>query len=164
MKRILTMKLLLIYTIFMGCFGLVLSFVAHATIPENTVTRIIDGDTVEIRGANNKTLTVRLLGIDAPENGQAYGKKSTKALSNLVYKKQVKFKGNQHDKYGRLLSRLYVDELDISEAMISQGAAWVYRRYTRDRVLYKAEATAKQHKNGLWAKNNPVPPWDWRQK
>jgi endonuclease YncB( thermonuclease family) len=158
------MKLLFVYSVVMGCLGIVLSFCAYAQKPENTVTRILDGDTVEIRGANNKTITVRLLGIDAPENGQPYGKNSAKALSNLIYKKQVTLRGKKNDKYGRRLSRLYIGDLDISEAMIAQGAAWVYRKYTRDQLLYRAEAAAKQHKNGLWAKKKPVPPWEWRQK
>ena len=132
--------------------------------PENAVIRIIDGDTVEVMGKGRKPFTVRLQGIDAPEKGQRYAKKSKQALSRLVYKKIVRLEGTKRDRYGRTLARLYVDDMDVSAKMVEQGAAWVYRRYTRDSILYQAEAVAKENKRGLWAFKNPLPPWKWRKR
>lgn len=138
-----------------------------AAAPENTVIRILDGDTVEIMGKGRKPYKVRLSGIDAPEKRQPYGKKSKQALAKLVFKKIVRVDGSKHDRYGRTIARLYVDGQDINAAMIEQGAAWVYRRYARGSAFasfYKAEAIAKAEKRGLWALNNTIPPWEWRNK
>lgn len=156
------MKTILIFVIFLFLLGWAFGVIAAA--PKNSVIRIIDGDTVEIMGARRKPFTVRLVGIDAPENGQRYAKKSKQALSKLIYKKIVRLEGLKRDRYGRTLARLYVDDTDVSVAMVEQGAAWVYRRYTRDATLYKAEAIAKENKSGLWALSNPLPPWEWRKK
>jgi len=156
------MKKIVIIFLLVGFLGL--SFGVHSAAPENSVIRIIDGDTVEIMGEGTKPFKVRLMGIDAPERRQPYGKKSKQVLSDLIYKKIVRLVGSKKDRYGRTLSRLYVGEIDVSAAMVEQGAAWVYRRYTSDPVLYKAEELAKETKRGLWALPDPMPPWKWRKK
>ena len=46
--------------------------------------RVIDGDTMEVIPPNRKSERVRLLGIDAPESNQAYGKNSTNTLRQCV--------------------------------------------------------------------------------
>lgn len=142
---------------------LVFAAVAAPALPENTVIGITDGDTVKIMGADAQPFKVRLKGIDAPERGQPYARKSKKALSDLIYKKQVKIRGNKKDRYGRTLARLYVDDLDVSAEMVRQGAAWVYRKYTKDPILYAAEDEAKAHKRGLWTLPDPLPPWEYRR-
>jgi Micrococcal nuclease (thermonuclease) homologs len=46
------------------------------------VVHVADGDTIEVvkQGDKLKMLKVRLYGVDAPEDGQAYGKKIFKHL------------------------------------------------------------------------------------
>lgn len=53
------------------------------------VIGITDGDTVRVL-VNNETVKIRLEGIDAPESGQSYGKKSKDALAELVSEKIVR--------------------------------------------------------------------------
>ena len=158
------MSKILLFVFILGVLGW--SWGAIAAAPENTVIRIKDGDTVVIMGANRTPYTVRLSGLDAPEKGQPYGKKSKQALSAMIYKKIVRVDGSKQDRYGRTIARLYVDGLDVNAAMIEQGAAWVYRRYARGSsfaVFYQAEARAKKNKVGLWALSSPLPPWEWRK-
>ncbi len=155
--------------LFIVCLALLgWAFGVIAAAPENSVIRIKDGDTVVIMGANRTPYTVRLSGIDAPEKGQPYAKKSKKLLSNLIYKKIVRVVAqNKPDRYGRTIARLYVDSVDINAAMIEHGGAWVYRRYARGSSFasfYKAEAQAKKNKRGLWALPTPLPPWEWRKR
>lgn len=68
------------------------------------VTRIIDGDTVEIRH-DGRLRSVRLIGVDTPEtvhptqNDQPYGKEATAFISNLLIGESVylRFDGNKTD-------------------------------------------------------------------
>ncbi len=159
------MKIVIIFFALLGILGWAFGVIAAA--PENTVIRILDGDTVEIMGKGRKSYKVRLSGLDAPEKKQPYGKKSQQALAKLAFKKIVCVKGVKRDCYGRTIARLYVGNQDINAAMIEQGAAWVYRPYARGSTFtsfYKAETMAKNNKIGLWALNKPIPPWEWRRK
>ena len=63
------------------------------------------------------------------------------------------------DQYGRLVPRVYVDELDLSLALVEQGLAWHFTRYSDDQTLAEAERAARAAGVGLWRAPNPVPPW-----
>jgi len=78
----------------------------HATL-EITCTRILDGDTIEIRGGE----TVRLLGIDTPELGEPYADEAKWALHDWVAHKplRLEFDENDRDIYNRLLAFIYVE-------------------------------------------------------
>jgi len=69
-----------------------LVFSANSYAGQFKVTRVTDGDTVKITG-NGEKITVRLVGIDAPETskkknqpGQPFSKKSTSYINMLVQK------------------------------------------------------------------------------
>jgi endonuclease YncB( thermonuclease family) len=40
----------------------------------------------------------------------------------------------------------------------------VFRRYTHDPALIALESEARAARRGLWAGNEPVPPWTWRDR
>ncbi len=159
------MTKLIMFVVFLGFLGFAWGAIAAA--PENTVIRIKDGDTVVIMGAKRKPYTVRLAGIDAPEDGQAWGRKSKKLLKKLIHKKIVRVVPQKKaDKWGRVVARLYIGNIDVCAYMVENGGAWVYRRYARGSsfaVFYRAEEAAQKNKVGLWAAKNPVPPWKWRK-
>ena len=58
---------------------------------------------------------------------------------------------------------------DVNLALVSSGHAWWHRQFTRnqplqDRMPYgHAQFNAKQTLIGLWADDNPIPPWAWRK-
>ena len=64
------------------------------------VVGVSDGDTVRIL-VNEKPVTVRLQGIDAPELGQSFGSRSKEALSKLVAGKTVSVRKSGEDQYKR---------------------------------------------------------------
>ena len=141
------------------------------------VIKVTDGDTITIR-SNGEEIRVRLSGIDAPESDQPFGRESTKKLSSLVKRKEVKVETNKTDRYGRVLGKVWVQPsdcsncgktLDANHAQILAGMAWWYRQYANeqspeDRGRYEsAEEEARKGGWGLWAETNPVAPWDWRR-
>ncbi len=67
------------------------------------------------------------------------------------------------DRYGRIVGRVYVGDIDVNRELVAEGFAWVYRKYSNDAELLRLEAEAKQKGLGLWAKPNPIPPWEWRR-
>jgi len=126
------------------------------------VVGISDGDTLTLLTSEKIQYKIRLAEIDAPEKGQPFGSKSKVILSDLVYGKSVVVNKQALDRYGRIVGRVYVESRDVSAAMVSSGAAWVFDRYVTDLSLYQLQDQAKRQGLGLWKESNPIPPWEWR--
>lgn len=126
------------------------------------VVSVSDGDTITVL-KDLEQVKVRLVEIDAPEKGQAFGNQSKQALSKLVYGKQVEIKEHGTDHYDRTLGRVYQSGLDVNAEMVRRGMAWLYVKYAKDKDLYQFEAEAREQRRGLWADKEPVPPWEWRR-
>jgi endonuclease YncB( thermonuclease family) len=128
---------------------------------------IIDGDTLDVSGQR-----IRLFGIDAPESKQscvaggkqwACGQRATLALSEIIKRQPVHCHQRDKDRYGRIVAVCNIsgaDGPDINAAMVREGWALAYRRYSRDYI--DAEAAAKKARAGMWA-GSFVAPWDWRR-
>ncbi len=112
---------------------------------------------------DREQVKVRMVEIDAPEKGQAFGNRSKQALSQLVHGRQVEIREQGIDRYDRTLGRVYLSGLDVNTEMVRRGMAWVYIKYTKDKGLYQLEAEAREQRRGLWADKEPVPPWEWRR-
>ena len=126
------------------------------------VVGVADGDSITVlRG--REQVKVRLVEIDAPEMGQAFGHRSKQALEALVKGQEVQVVERGHDKYHRTLGRVYRGDLDVNAEQVRQGMAWVFRQYSKDATLYPIEADAKEQKRGLWRDPEPVSPWEWRK-
>lgn len=54
------------------------------------VVGVHDGDTITVYAARRPQQKVRLVEIDAPENGQPYGQRLRQTLSGLVFGKTVR--------------------------------------------------------------------------
>jgi len=146
-------------------------FIAGAAAAEDlprlqgTVVGIADGDTVDVR-FDSGMIRVRLHAIDAPEHDQPYGKAARRELSRLVLLRKVEVEPIEQDQYDRLVGRLWLGGTDVNAELIRRGAAWVYRRYARqkDYCAYEQEARALEY--GLWGLPTipPMAPWEWRQR
>ncbi|MEX2285817.1 MAG: thermonuclease family protein, partial [Planctomycetaceae bacterium] len=126
------------------------------------VVGVTDGDTITVLDGSKTQHKIRLEGIDAPESGQPMGAKSKQALSDKVFGKTVSVKWREHDKYKRVLGHIYVDDRYINHAMVEEGWAWHYKKYSSDEDLAEAEIAARQKKIGLWSYEKSIPPWEWR--
>jgi endonuclease YncB( thermonuclease family) len=156
-------KLLLIFVLF-------LSNIVNAKTIEGLVVGVADGDTITVLDQQKNTYKIRLQGIDAPEKKQAFGEKSKQSLHDLVHGKQVRIEYDKDDKYGRIVGKITLDDLDICLQQLVLGMAWHYKKYQNeqsvaDRVAYNdAELKSKSLKLGLWADETPTPPWEFRKK
>ena len=130
---------------------------------EAIVTAVTDGDTVKIE-YQNKTIKVRLAGIDTPELKQEFGLESKKALEDKVLNKKVYIDGDKKDRYGRLIADIKIGSRWINKELIEEGYAWHYKQYSKDLELAESELNAKKEAKGLWISHNPVPPWEYRKK
>lgn len=121
--------------------------VAQPTAQDRTLrssdVRIIDGDTVDIRGL---PANVRLVGFNAPETWRPscaaerqVGERATARLSQLVrYAASIEFErvacscrpgteGTDQCNFGRLCGSLVVDGQDVGRTLIGEGLAVPYR-------------------------------------
>ena len=123
---------------------------------------ITDGDTFTL-DLGSATRKIRLSEIDTPELNQPYGTQAKQLLSDWISGKAVQVRDEGPDKYGRTLGRVAVGGVDINAELVKQGAAWVYRQYSRDASLLPLETVARTEKRGLWELAEPIAPWDWRK-
>lgn len=136
---------------------------ASTVSPAYTVTRVIDGDTIEL----NTGERVRYIGIDTPETNECFYSEATKQNQNLVLGKQVKLEKDisQTDKYGRLLRYVWIDDVFVNDYLIRQGFAHA-ATFPPD-IKYQDQFTASQREavsqnRGLWKtcveNSSPTPP------
>lgn len=125
-------------------------------------TRVVDGDTIEVR-AYKGVFTVRLEGIDAPERYQDHSAKATKALADLVLRRDVEVHLTGTDQYGRHLAIVKVGEVNVNERLLADGWVWQYDEFNTDPAWATLEEEARAEKRGLWAHENQIPPWEFRK-
>ena len=135
---------------------------ARADITGKAV-RVFDGDTLEIMDSQSNSYRVRLQGIDAPERGQPFSSKSRKALSDLVFGKEIKVVTEGMDKFERFLGQVYVQDKWINREMLRMGMAWHYKYFNKDPRLAHSEIFARHSRLGLWSEPNPTAPWVFRR-
>jgi endonuclease YncB( thermonuclease family) len=149
---------------------LFLSNFAYAKTIEGLVVGVADGDTITVLDQQKNTYKIRLQGIDAPEKKQAFGEKSKQSLHDLVHSKQVRIEYDKEDKYGRIVGKVTVDDVDVCLQQLVLGMAWHYKKYQNeqsvsDRAVYnETELKSKSLKLGLWSDDTPMPPWEFRKK
>ena len=141
-----------------------LLFVANITYGQiqGKVVGIIDGDTFTLLTSENKQIKIRLHGIDCPEGRQDFGNQAKQYLSNLIFSKHLKIQDKGLDRYGRTIGIVFFDNMNINEAMLSNGMAWHFKKYDKNPKWDNLESEARILKKGLWAQENPTPPWEWR--
>jgi endonuclease YncB( thermonuclease family) len=126
-----------------------------------SVVGVSDGDTITVYDGMQQT-EIRLEGIDCPEESADFSQRAKQHTSDLVFGRQVRIVGKELDKYGRLVARVHVENVDVSLSLVESGLAWHYKHYSNDPVLAAAETLARAKKVGVWSLPNPTPPWETR--
>lgn len=145
----------------------VLSANAQVTM-SGKVVDVLDGDTVIIETLSGK-FEATLQFIETPTREQAMFETVKQHLRQLVYGKSVIFRARTISDEAST-GRLTLDEVDISEQMLRDGAAWhvparlsAQARDEYDRYA-SHEAAAKKENRGIWAVKELASSWVRRDK
>lgn len=128
------------------------------------VTRVIDGDTLEVMH-QGKRVRVRLWGIDTPEWQQEFSHEAKAFTRHRIQGRRVELLSKTWDKYGRLVAMVKVGGSSLNEELLREGLAWVHVYYCRESICRgwrRLEKEARTARRGLWQNDNPVPPWKWK--
>ena len=134
-------------------------------IEEGTVTRVVDGDTIEVF-ENNLVSKIRLIGVNTPETldprkeVECFGLEASMFLKKELEGKKVKLEADKtqtdKDTYGRDLRYVFLNETNINKKIIEEGYGFEFtykKPYVYQEDFKKAEKLAKENKKGLWNKN-----------
>lgn len=142
--------------------------VAQEKLPVGKI-KVSDGDTISVRFKNKKPTKVRLIGIDAPEMSRPFGAKCKSLLRKSLKGKVMEIENRGKDKYGRVLGRIIRDGEDVNLSMVKQGCAWLYENAKdlpagQQAEYRKAFETARKERRGLFVKEKPENPADFRRR
>ncbi|MEM5836524.1 MAG: thermonuclease family protein [Candidatus Aenigmatarchaeota archaeon] len=129
---------------------LAFSFLQHnfSEIEEGVVSKVIDGDTFELKSGER----VRLIGIDAPEQGEFLYEEARDFLKEMVEGKRVKMEreSQNKDKYGRFLRYVFVEGKLVNCELLKKGFAKSIAK-TKYECFEQAEKEAREKKIGIWS-------------
>lgn len=135
---------------------------------DGKVVEIIDGKTVVIEVSTTKNrFTAELEYIEIPEPEQQLSQTIKEHLQKLLLGKNVEFVARVLLEK-KLIGKLYVGEIDVSQQLLRDGAAWYAvlekdKQETAERETYQiVEAQAKLEKRGVWSLENLKPAWEYR--
>lgn len=129
-----------------------------------TLSRVVDGDTVNVYNSKGEELKLRLLLIDTPETVhpnkpvEPFGPEASSRLSQLLNNAgsiQIEYDtGDKTDHYDRHLVYLYADGVSVHETLLKEGLARVGYIYEQQRYLSayrEAEQVARNQQIGIWS-------------
>lgn len=127
--------------------------------------RVVDGDTIRL-GEHR----IRLHGIDAPESDQACldpqgapwacGDAATERLADLIGDDPVHCTQRDIDRFRRIIGECFADGTNLNAALVHEGLAFAYRRFSMDYAALEDEA--REAGRGIWA-GTVQAPWDHRR-
>ncbi len=132
------------------------------------IERVVDGDTLRFVQPDGSSLSLRLLGVDAPESGQDGGAEAREFVADRVCGVEVGLRTHGEDRYRRTVASVEVAGEDLGVLLVRNGLAWRVKRYLEAapadlRAAYEAAwREARTGRVGMWA-GDPQPPWEWRR-
>ena len=119
-----------------------------------TVTRVIDGDTVDVCCPEAR---VRLLGIDSPERDEPLFNEATALAERLAEGQEARLEKclEEADQYGRLLRHIFVGDTHVNREMVASGLATAYEFSLNLNPCYETElrsdqSAAQANAIGMW--------------
>ncbi|KAL0255634.1 hypothetical protein I308_100439 [Cryptococcus tetragattii IND107] len=133
------------------------------------------------KGLRNETISIRIAGVDAPENAhfgnpaQPHAKESLEWLRATILGKRMRCQLLAKDQYNRIVAVPYISrrlwwDKPLPLMMLKEGMAVVYKAggaeygpWGLDEML-KVEAEARDAKRGLWALRKFESPGDFKAR
>jgi micrococcal nuclease len=117
------------------------------------VVRVIDGDTVQLRGVGR----VRLIGVDTPERGACLEDAATRFTQERIGGRRVRYELGEEtrDRYGRTLAYLSTKQGMHNLALVRRGLAETLTIPPNDRFagrFRRAERRARREGLGRWSR------------
>ena len=121
-----------------------------------TVTRVVDGDTVELDGVGKS----RLIGVDTPEvygGVECYGREASAYAKRQLGGRRVRYTvgREERDRYGRLLVYLWLEDgRSFNALLVSRGYAQPLTIAPNDDyadVFVRLSRRARERAVGLWS-------------
>jgi endonuclease YncB( thermonuclease family) len=156
-------------------FSILLTLDSISFAGQFKVTRVYDGATLKAESQGYE-ITVRLVGIDAPETskkknkpGQPFSQKAKIHLQKLVLNKTIELEGYGLDRHSRVLGVIYVDGKNVNLEMVKEGLAEVYKGKPahgfNNQPYWEAEREARENMRGMWSQGDKyISPRDWRRQ
>jgi len=128
-----------------------------------TVSTVLEGDVIEVN-ASGVAKTIRVFGIDSPDENQPHFESATEFTQSLVGNAELVFEPRGTDISDRLVCEVVLpDGRDLGRELARSGWAWRYKAHAQDElVLTRLTFEAMESKQGLWANAAPLAPWDFR--
>ncbi len=129
------------------------------------VKKIIDGDSLLIV-SGEKTIEVRLYGVDCPEYNQPFSHAAKALVRKSFYGKKVLIQPQYYDNYKRMVAIVEYGGQTLNGELVEAGLAWVYPRYCRKEICKSwstSQNSAINKKQGIWSTTDPVSPWKWKR-
>ncbi|WP_426061212.1 thermonuclease family protein [Hymenobacter sp. B1770] len=134
------------------------------------VVRVVDGDTYDVL-AGGITHRVRLLGVDAPERNQPFGKQAADSVARLLRPAQpVLLTRYGVDLYGRVLGAVRMPvagrpALALDSLLVVRGWAWAWDPKHKVAGRAAQQASAAEKRRGLWKCGvvGVLTPQQWRR-
>jgi micrococcal nuclease len=96
-----------------------------------TVSRVIDGDTLDVLTTEGEPITIRLALIHAPESKESGFDQAKNFMTDLCLNKNAKVDpdNNQGLTYGRTVAVVYCEGINVNEAILENGFAVIYQDF-----------------------------------
>jgi len=116
------------------------------------VTQVVDGDTLIVRSLEQH-ISVQLEGIDAPDPGEPYAKRSAESLAQLCVQRTAEIVSTRSDEYGRVLGTVQCHGINANEAQLQRGFAILDATSDTPPSWHALQREAQHARRGLWSGN-----------
>ena len=143
----------------------IMATIAIACEKCEVVVDVIDGDTVVIM-CEGKIKQVHLVSVDAPQMQQPFGDKAKAFTEGVMMSHVATINYIDNNRAADITSS---DGKSLKWGLITAGLAWYPPNHEKSSLrdvndkLGKYERKARRARKGLWAQDNPRPPWELHQ-
>ena len=124
------------------------AFLVYEKLDKKRVTRVIDGDTFELRSGER----IRLLSLNAPDKNACLGIEATELLKTLILNSRVRLEETQRDDFGRTLAIVIAKNKNINLEMVKAGlSTYLYSSKKYNKIIGEALRQAKQNKQAIYS-------------